>query len=217
MKYPIISEVARILPLPLFNFLQRIWWTWQLIKWERRGKPLPAPHMAKQRLIRDCQKMYGYSVFIETGTYLGDMVEAQKEYFKTVKSIEVAHHLFERAKRRFSNDLNVELIQGDSGKVMIDLMNRLSEPAIFWLDGHYSGGITGRGDTDCPVFDEIRSILSHSSYPHVLLVDDARCFKGKDTYPTVEQLTDFVLNLRPGYQINIADDITKITPESTTE
>ena len=36
----------------------------------------------------------------------------------------------------------ISIIQGDSGKILNSITNKLKKPAIFWLDGHYSSGIT---------------------------------------------------------------------------
>ena len=49
-----------------------------LKEWKKSGCPIPAPHIVKQITIQEHQKKYGYSILVETGTYLGDMVEVQK-------------------------------------------------------------------------------------------------------------------------------------------
>ena len=90
----------------------------QINDWKKSGCPLPPPHVVKQITISEYQQKYGYSVLLETGTYLGDMVESQKKFFKKVISIELGIDLYEMAKKRFKNDKNVEIIQGDSGKVL---------------------------------------------------------------------------------------------------
>lgn len=55
------------------------------------------------------------SILVETGTYMGDMVEAQKARFRKVFSIELSIDLFNKAKKRFSKDKNVIYVQEDSG------------------------------------------------------------------------------------------------------
>src|SRR5262245_52305735 len=72
-------------------------------RWEAAGKPLPPPHTVKQEAIRRCQERSGYSILVETGTYKGDMILAQKDVFKKIYSIELSQMLFERAKKRFHN------------------------------------------------------------------------------------------------------------------
>ena len=86
----------------------------------------------------------------------------------------------EKEKERFKNDTNIRIIQGDSGKVLSDILKDIREQAIFWLDGHYSAGITSKGEKDCPIFEELNAILENQKYNHVLLIDDARCFNGQE-------------------------------------
>ena len=50
-------------------------------KWVNSGKPVPPPYEYKQKVIRDYQKKNNINILIETGTYLGDMVAAQKKIF----------------------------------------------------------------------------------------------------------------------------------------
>ena len=91
-------------------------------------------------------------------------------------------------------------------------MARLDRPALFWLDGHYSAGITARGDRDTPVLDELRHILSAQEARHVIVIDDAREFGVDPGYPTAEELTAFIRSMRPSARINIEDDSIRITP-----
>ncbi len=115
--------------------------------------------------------------------------------------------LYNKAKKRFKKDSNVEILQGDSGKMLSQIVNQLIEPAIFWLDGHYSAGMTAKGDKDCPVFEELEAIFAGKKLNHVLLIDDARCFVGEGDYPTIKQVTDFIQNKNPDYKLEIKKDI----------
>lgn len=74
------------------------------------------------------------------------MVEAQKTRFKKIISIELGVDLFVKAKKGFKNDKNVVIIQGDSREMLPKILKDINKPAIFWLDGHYSAGITAKGD-----------------------------------------------------------------------
>lgn len=84
-------------------------------EWKRTGCPTPPPHLVKQMAIREYQEKYGHQILVETGTYMGDMVEAQKARFRKVFSIELSIDLFNKAKKRFSKDKNVIYVQEDSG------------------------------------------------------------------------------------------------------
>lgn len=201
-----------MIPPFLFHAL-KVWeGNTQLRKWQQQGSPLPPPHIVKQTAIKECYESVGYEVLVETGTYLGEMVEAQKRRFKRVYSIELSEELHARATKRFRRDKQVTIVLGDSGKTLPLIMDQLDKPAIFWLDGHYSDGITARGEKDCPIFEELDAIFSGKPLDHVLLIDDARCFVGQGDYPTIEALTAFVLSKRPHYQLEVKNDIIRYFP-----
>jgi len=174
---------------------------------EKKDYPSPPPHIVKQMTIKDYKTKYGYEVLVETGTFLGEMVEAQKKIFKKIYSVELSVELFNNAKRRFYNDKNVTIVQGDSGKVLPKILLGIDEPAIFWLDGHYSEGITAKGEKECPILEELDAIFNSKKFNHILLIDDARCFIGKRDFPTIAQLTEYVKRKNEKYQVEIKHDI----------
>jgi hypothetical protein len=49
---------------------------------------------------------------------------------------------------------------------------------LFWLDGHFCGGVSAHGDKGTPILEELNLILSHRVKEHVILIDDARLFNG---------------------------------------
>ncbi len=176
-------------------------------EWRKNGCPVPPPDVIKQLAISSYQETYGYNTLIETGTYKGDMVEAQKSKFQKIISIELGVKLFNKAKRRFKGDKNVTIVQGDSGKMLPEVVKDLKEPAIFWLDGHYSDGITAKGDKECPILEELDSIFKAKNLNHIILVDDARLFVGVGDYPTIEELTTRIKTKNPRYEVEVKDDI----------
>lgn len=178
--------------------------------WEAAGKPVPPPHLVKQEVISSLKNIYQYELFIETGTYLGEMVDAQKNNFKKIYSIELGEDLFRDAVKKFQHQKNITILHGDSGDVLVKLSSLINEPAIFWLDGHYSAGITAKGSKDCPIYEELTAIFGSKPIDHILLIDDARLFIGEDDYPTIAELTDFVKQYRPLSKINVEDDIIKV-------
>jgi len=42
--------------------------------WLHAGKPIPPPDTVKQVIVKEYAKQHRARIFIETGTYLGDMV-----------------------------------------------------------------------------------------------------------------------------------------------
>jgi hypothetical protein len=182
-------------------------------RWERAGKPVPPPHIIKQQAIRYYQKKSGYTILVETGTYKGDMVLAQKDSFEKIISIELSRELYEKAKQRFRRYEHITILQGNSGEVIGGVLSELKEPAIFWLDGHYSGGITAKIDKYSPIREELRQIFARNSLQHIILIDDARGFTGEHGYPEIEELRDLVHHNLRGYQFSIEEDIIRLVPE----
>jgi len=207
MNKKFLKLFVPLVPQNALNLMKRQLGKKQFEKWQKDGCPVPPPHIVKQNTIGEYQQKYGLTTFVETGTYLGDMVEAQKTRFKKIFSIELGVDLFEKAKRRFINDQNVTIIQGDSGKVIAKIIHDLNEPAIFWLDAHYSLGITAKGDKECPIFEELNAILNDKKNNHILLIDDARLFIGQSDYPTLEKLTSYVIGRNKNYLVEVKHDI----------
>jgi hypothetical protein len=184
----------------------------QLADWEKSGRSTPPPHIVKQNAIKEYQKKFNIQILIETGTYLGDMMDAQRNDFRQLFSIELSEKLYKRAQKRFKDQPHIMILHGDSGVVLNRLLPKISEPALFWLDGHYSGGITAKGVKDCPVVEELETILT-SNLPHTILIDDARLFNGTNDYPTVEEINHILKNSGKDYLLEVKEDIIRITPK----
>lgn len=202
------AQKERIKKTPLYSALRAR----ELEDWERRGRPVPPPHIVKQLTIRHFANRFGTKVLIETGTYYGDMVEAMKHYFNRIYSIELSNDLYDKAKRRFAGDDRIMIIQGDSGIELGKLIANLDEPALFWLDGHYSAGVTARGVKDTPIYEELTHIFSSPLKEHVIIIDDARCFGGDPAYPSIDELCKFIRPNYPNAKIAVENDSIRIFP-----
>jgi hypothetical protein len=182
---------------------------WEALRdWKIRRRP-PAPRLVKEALIRRFARLTGIRTFIETGTFFGDMVAAVEGEFSRVFSIELEPALCRRAAERFRTLPHVTVVQGNSGTALGDVLGGLDERCLFWLDGHFSGGVTARGPSDTPVRAELAHILRHPVRDHVVLIDDARLF-GSGDYPTVDELSSEVRLARPELSIAVEDDIIRI-------
>lgn len=201
---------------PLRNGLVRRRGRQQVAEWQQAGRPVPPPPAVKQENLRSCARKYGVRVLVETGTYRGDTVQALRNDFARIYSIELSPALFAQAQARFRSAKNVELIQGDSGEKLADLMRRLDQPALFWLDGHYSAGITAKGDKITPIFEELEHIFAAPARNHVVVIDDARLFGTDPGYPSMEELCRFIRSKNPAVDIAVQDDSIRITPRSQT-
>jgi len=201
--------LKKFLPIYIIENIRKSREQKQLREWERSGKPVPPPHIVKQLAIIHYKEKHNISILVETGTYLGDMVNAQLKNFTTIYSIELGNELWEQAVKRFNKYRHVNIIQGDSGKILVNLIPRINDKAIFWLDGHYSAGNTAKGDKNCPIYEELDSIFN-SKFQNVLLIDDARCFNGENDYPTLNELSEYILTRYCKSNIEIKDDIIRI-------
>ena len=185
-----------------------------LRSWERIGRSSPPPHIVKETLIRDYARAFNTRILVETGTYLGDMVHAMRKSFSRILSFELDHALHEQACKRFAADDHIEIIHGDSGQLLADYLTNINEPCLFWLDGHYSGGITARGELETPIKRELEHVFAHPVAGHVILIDDARCFTGQNDYPTLDELQRYVRERTQGWQFSVKDDVVRIHPDN---
>lgn len=205
-----LKSILSILPEPISDCYLNYKYAKQLKTWENKGCPLPTPHIVKQLVIKSYQETNNVDTLIETGTYLGDMVYAQRKTFKNIYSIELSKQLHERAVKRFKKYSSIEILQGDSGVVLDSIIKNLNNKSIFWLDGHYSGGFTAKGSTECPIIEELNTIFK-SKYEHIILIDDAREFNGENDYPSIKELESLIRNSGfPNSSLTIQDDIIRI-------
>jgi hypothetical protein len=175
-------------------------------QWVIAGRPIPAPPMVKQRLLRGYQRRYGLRTLVETGTFTGETVEALRGHFSQVISIELAPALHAAAARRFAAVNNVRLLQGDSPTLLPDVLDSLEGPALFWLDGHYAGGDTA-GLGESPLMKELRVLLARPPRGDVILIDDARDLSGTAGYPSLEEVCATIRAARPNAEVGVADDV----------
>lgn len=182
-------------------------------QWMLSGCPSPPPHLVKLRVVWHCCKQFGVRIFVETGTHVGETTEWMARKGIEVISIELSDRLYQVARTRLQRYRNVTLVHGDSARVLPDLLARLSEPACFWLDAHFSGGGTARDALDTPIVEELRAIPEHRIGGHVILVDDACCFTGRDGYPFLDELLSLVRQTG-AYEAEVSTDIVRITPRA---
>lgn len=120
----------------------------------------------------------GVKVFVETGTAQGDTAFIAAGHFGFVYTIEIHPEAFQVASRHLARVKNVEIRLGDSAVLLEKVLKEITSPALFWLDGHYSGGPTTIGKSECPLLDEIRMI--RKAHPlHCMIVDDMQIIAAK--------------------------------------
>ena len=166
----------------------------------------------KRDILISYKEQYNLNIFIETGTFNGGTVESMMKYdFDKIYSIELDLNLFNKAKKKFESYDHIEIIHGDSGKELRNIMEKINKPSLFWLDAHYSGGITAKGEKDTPIYEELNCIFDYDDFGHVIIIDDARMFGTNPAYPTIEELEKFIYSKRKNVQIIIQNDSIRIT------
>jgi hypothetical protein len=185
---------------------------WKLRPAARRSG-FGAPPLYKQKTIALLAQRHQLRILVETGTYRGNMVYAMRNVFEHIYSIELSPELSSKAQERFRNYRHIAILHGDSAAVLPRLISSLSTPALFWLDGHYSGGITARGEEDSPITVEISSILEQMKMRFAVVADDARFFNGSNGYPTIEQLRNLVAAKGRRMKLAVDNDLIRIIPE----
>lgn len=142
---------------------------------------------------------------IETGTYLGDSAELLGDSFASVCSIERDSALYERACRRFEANPHIRIVQGTSREKLMEVVPPNGVPTLFWLDAHYSGGVTAGLDDPCPLLAEIEVVRStRDPRETIVLVDDARGLLGQNGWPL---MSDVVRAFGDAWTIAAIDDV----------
>ena len=195
----------------LWLMAKRIYRVWQAARaeliWRIRGCPAPLPPHVKRSVLRKLAKQHRSQIFVESGTYYGETLGALRCRFEELHSIELSDDFYQRAVKRFAHDLKIHLWHGDSGHVLANVATRIHGRALFWLDGHYSGGSTALGCEVTPIMRELKIIAAMPARSdHLVVVDDARLFNGTDGYPTMQQLCSEAAALGLT-QINLANDM----------
>lgn len=178
-----------------------------VLQWRLTGRSIPPPPTVKHGIVEEYRRRFGARVFVETGTFAGGMIDAVKDRFDRVVSIELDPGWHARAVERFRGCPQVSLLNGDSGVKLQEVLDSLTEPALFWLDAHYSGPVTARGALDSPIVQELAAIRAHRVDGHVVLIDDMRDFNGTGGYPRVEELVAWIRDGDRTAHVEVRDDI----------
>lgn len=122
-------------------------------------------------------KIGSFDYFVETGTHMGQTVIALSPYFKYIKTIEISKLFYHRAESLIKsyNIINIEQILGDSAKELENITIKIDKDIIYFLDGHYSSGETGKGDKDVPLLEELE-MISKRNKNDIIIIDDYRLF-----------------------------------------
>jgi hypothetical protein len=174
--------------------------------------PRPASHLVKRAAVTRHAHQWKLENFIETGTFEGDMVEAQRAVFKKIISIELDNRLAAAAQCRFAACPHIQILNGDSATMLAEAMRLIPDAALFWLDAHYSGGVTARGELETPIMQELSLIAEQRQGNDVILIDDARLFGLRRGYPKLATVKKFIAAHLPACACKVEADAICIIP-----
>ena len=190
--------------------IKRKFFCFDTLRWLLRGFESPSPQWVKIRLLLS-QMIPGVS-WLETGTYLGDTALKLARKSESVVTIEPSKELFDYASRRLRRRKNVRLLLGTSETHFHQsLLDEKRKSLNIWLDGHYSGDITFKGESNTPVLSELRAIgqTIHRFDTVKVFIDDLRCFYHdvgeENDYPGLQFLIDWALE--NGFRWHIEQNI----------
>lgn len=188
-----------------------------IVEWMVTQQPEQPPSALKLASLLYAMRRFGIRTFVETGTYMGDTAAAMAQFGNQVITIELSAELHEKACARFADNPLVRCERGDSGDLLPAIIARLDAPAMFWLDGHYSGGFTAKGERDTPLMQELEALAAARQERPALIdgsavfIDDARLF-GDGDYPSVEEMREFAKRNLPRHAVSLVHDALRIIP-----
>ena len=163
--------------------------------WAARGFDAPSPDFVKHQVL--LRNGFAAGTWVETGTFMGQTTAVLAAHAAQVVSIEPEPTLCAQARARFAAQPHVHIVNGLSEAVFPGLLPMLHGAVSFWLDGHYSAGVTHKGPLDTPIRQELAAIAAHlARWPQVCVcVDDLRCFTSDEPvfaeYPPLSHLVDW--------------------------
>ena len=156
--------------------------------------------------------------FVETGTYLGSTAKVMAERFDRVSTVELEPTIHARAAAQLAAHTNVRCYQGDTMKQLPEMLREIDEPALLWLDAHWSGGETAKGGIECPVLGELQAVYAHRP-DHIIMIDDARLFLAppppphqSGDWPTFQAIREFLHRQQPSPHVRVVGDVIVAVP-----
>ena len=170
--------------------------------WRNSDFPSPLPPQMKIKVLK---RWGGVGTWVESGTYFGKTSHALSQFSNQVYTIEPDPKLHEAAAKKYGKISNIRFINGLSEEKLVEILDGLDyeekKDISFWLDGHFSAGVTFKGPTDTPIIHELETIEREiSKFEQVtVLVDDVRCFNPENpnysSYPDLNYLVSWAQKL----------------------
>ncbi len=169
-------------------------------------------HVMSPSFLRDICTAFDRSIFVETGTYCGETTGVAATLCSQVHSVEMSEDLYKNATQRLQAYSNVQLYNGHSVFFLDRFCSQRHADAhrmVFWLDAHYSGGVTTQyNDQSTPIIGELKALADNNMGDAVIMIDDVRCFgslyKQQELaacpgYPSLQKVCQLLKAINPNY------------------
>lgn len=171
------------------------------------GDPLVGPTArAKRRHLAMLLRDRGHRIFVEAGTYRGGTTAFFAKRAERVITVELHDGLYEAAKNRFAHSPNVTLIKGDALVEIPKAVAACESPPLVFLDGHFSGPGTARGEMVEPAELTLRALAEVSPPGTTVVVDDMRLFGSRPSFPELDAVTAAARAAFPSAKIHAGID-----------
>ena len=179
--------------------------------WIKAGSPISQLDAKNHQIVKEYASRFNLHVFVETGTHMGIMVNAVKDTFDEIYSIELDTALYEYSRSRFVDNKHIRIIKGDSSKILSKVLSNIDKPCLFFLDAHCSGfNLSTQGERETAIQGELHCIFQHPiSNQHVILIDNAECFTGEHDYPTIGKVREMA-RLAGFDSFEVKDDVIRL-------
>ena len=124
-----------------------------------------------------------FSTFVETGTAYGQSIDSIYQYFEKIFTVEISEKLYEWLTPQIGHWTNVQRVLGDSLIEIPKYLNSLTKEdhVFFWLDAHWSQGLSSKNHLDVPLLEECSIIdTEYQANLGLVIIDDVRLFETDD-------------------------------------
>lgn len=148
------------------------------------------PAIAKQRHLLTAFRSRDHRIFVEAGTYKGETTAFFVPHAEQVISVELHDGLYAAARKRFAQQPNVMLVHGDSLMEIPKLVSSCPSPPLVFLDGHFSGVGTAKGEEMEPAESTLGRLADVTPAGTTIVIDDLRLFgSGLAGFPQLDVIT----------------------------
>lgn len=170
-------------------------------------------------LTLELRDKFNIKTLVETGTYQGESTSWASENFQNVITIDIMEEFQNQAKERCADRKNILFLLADTRVALPEVVKALpDEPTIFWLDAHNASGLFGRPGDDCPILEELDTVLSEGKGDFIL-IDDAACFESRihdpKEWPEISAIE--IVAKKFGYLMGVNHNVIALVPEAADE